>query len=48
MRWSWIHLLTRRSLELAGLRLQGNAAKDVELLVLRHQLGMLQRQLDKR
>ncbi|MGW2937188.1 hypothetical protein ACWDA7_36365 [Streptomyces sp. NPDC001156] len=43
MRWSWIYLLTRRSLELAGLRLLGNTAKDVELLVLRHQLAVLQR-----
>ncbi|MGW2938977.1 hypothetical protein ACWDA7_46250 [Streptomyces sp. NPDC001156] len=32
MRWSWVYLLTRRSLELAGLRLLGNAARDVELL----------------
>ncbi len=40
MRWSWIYLLTRRALELAGLRLLGNAAKDVELLVLRHQLAV--------
>ncbi|WP_433453902.1 hypothetical protein ACQPXS_37515 [Streptomyces sp. CA-142005] len=37
--------MTRRSLELTGLRLLGNAAKDVELLVLRHQLAVLQRQV---
>ncbi|MGW7002368.1 hypothetical protein ACWGCW_05975 [Streptomyces sp. NPDC054933] len=44
MRWSWVYLLTRRALELAGLRfLNNNAAKDVELLVLRHQLAVLQR-----
>lgn len=43
MRWSWIYLLTRRSLELTGLRLLGSAAKDVELLVLRHQLTVLRR-----
>ncbi|MFI6359844.1 hypothetical protein ACIBJF_46450 [Streptomyces sp. NPDC050743] len=36
--------MTRRSLELTCLRLLGNAAKDVELLVLRHQLAVLQPQ----
>ncbi|MGW6403939.1 hypothetical protein [Streptomyces sp. NPDC055134] len=39
---TWVNcLLGSRSLELAGLRLLGNAAKDVELLVLRHQLAVL-------
>ncbi|MER6128754.1 hypothetical protein ABT173_40590 [Streptomyces sp. NPDC001795] len=45
MRCSWICPLTRGSLEPAGLRLPGNAAKDVELLVLRQQLAVLQRLL---
>ncbi|CAG6392174.1 hypothetical protein SCOCK_150146 [Actinacidiphila cocklensis] len=43
MRWSWTYLLARRSLESAGLRLLGSGAKDVELLVLRHQLAVLPR-----
>jgi hypothetical protein len=45
MRWPWIYLLARRSLGLAGLRLLGNAAKEVEILVLRHQRAVLQRQV---
>ncbi|WP_405784230.1 integrase core domain-containing protein [Streptomyces sp. NBC_01378] len=47
MRWSWIYLVARRLLELAGLRMLGGAAKDVELLVLRHQLAVLRRQVGR-
>jgi hypothetical protein len=36
MRWSWMYLLTRRALQLVVLRAHGDAAKDIELLVLRH------------
>ncbi len=47
VRWSWIYLVARRSLELAGLRLRKDAALEVELLVLRHQLAVLQRQVTR-
>lgn len=47
MRWSWIYLVARRALELAGRRILGSAAKDVEHLVLRHQLAVLRRQVGR-
>jgi hypothetical protein len=38
MAWSWIYTLTRGAVGLMTLRLRGEAAKDVELLVLRQAL----------
>ncbi|MGW7008500.1 hypothetical protein ACWGCW_38400 [Streptomyces sp. NPDC054933] len=39
--------MTRRSLELTGLRLLGRAAKDIEILEPRHQLALAQRQFGR-
>ncbi|HEU5025440.1 MAG TPA: hypothetical protein VFV01_11030 [Spirillospora sp.] len=39
--------LTLNSLGVMLLRFRGHAAKDVEILVLRHQLGVSQRQVNR-
>ncbi|SQD96141.1 conserved hypothetical protein [Parafrankia sp. Ea1.12] len=43
MVWSLLYALTRNALGLMLLRVRGSAAKDVELLVLRHQVAVLRR-----
>jgi transposase len=45
MIWSLMYALTRRAVDLMVLRPRGDAAKDVELLVLRHEVAVLRRQV---
>ncbi|ABW12553.1 hypothetical protein Franean1_3144 [Parafrankia sp. EAN1pec] len=47
MVWSLLYALTRNALGLMLLRVRGDTAKDVELLVLRHQVAVLRRQVDR-
>lgn len=47
MVWSLLYDLTRNSLGVMLLRLRGDTAKDVEILALRHQLGVLRRQVNR-
>nr|WP_235015074.1 hypothetical protein [Parafrankia sp. Ea1.12] len=47
MVWSLLYALTRNALGLMLLRVRGDTAKDVELLVLRHQVAVLRRQVHR-
>ncbi len=45
--WSLLHDLTRNSPGVMLLRFRGDAAKDIKILVLRHQLVVLRRQVNR-
>ncbi|CAI7975865.1 hypothetical protein FRAHR75_2000001 [Frankia sp. Hr75.2] len=47
MVWSLLYALTRNALGLMLLRVRGDTAKDVKLLVLRHPVAVLRRQVNR-
>ena len=47
MVFSFLYVVLRRLLELLALRRRGEADKDIEIVVLRHQLTVLRRQVKR-
>jgi putative transposase len=47
MVWSLLYGLTRNTLGVMLLRVRDEAAKDVEIMVLRHQLAVLRRRVNR-
>jgi len=47
MLWSLLYNLTRNTLGVMVLRVRGDTAKDIEILVPRHQLAVLRRQVNR-
>jgi hypothetical protein len=47
MVWSLLYGLTRNTLGVMLLRIRGDGTKDIEIMVLRHQLAVLRRQVNR-